>query len=145
MHDANGKTEERGFHDLPDVQQDIDLFRSKIEEYGFPETDIFEKKNATFQSLSKIFRQYERKILENAESGKKTLTIVYYGGHGVMKANHSQIILPDPSKPLYDLESRIRSLSQLDNSFVIGIFDCCREAYDESMLPPRPSRGGDEK
>ena len=53
--------------------------------------------------------------------------------------------MPDPQKkiPLYNLEARLRSLADLDNSYVIGIFDCCREAYDESMFPPVATRGGD--
>ena len=53
--------------------------------------------------------------------------------------------MPDSKKknPLYNLESRLRSLGDLDNSYVIGIFDCCREAYDEGMFPPMASRGGD--
>ena len=53
--------------------------------------------------------------------------------------------MPDDQRkiPLYNLESRLRALGDLDNSFVIGIFDCCREAYDESMFPPVKTRGGD--
>ena len=57
----------------------------------------------------------------------------------------SQIVMPDPSEriPLYNLENRLRALGTLDNSFVIGIFDCCRDAYDESIFPPVANRGGD--
>ena len=54
--------------------------------------------------------------------------------------------MPDPKSkiPLYNLEARLRSLGQLDNSFVIGIFDCCREAFDKSVFPPEAAtRGGD--
>ena len=53
--------------------------------------------------------------------------------------------MPDSQKkiPLYNLEARLRSLGELDNSFVIGIFDCCREAYDEDMFQKLATRGGD--
>ena len=53
--------------------------------------------------------------------------------------------MPDPSKkiPLYNLEARLRSLGEMDNSFVIGIFDCCREAYNAGIFPPVATRGGD--
>ena len=53
--------------------------------------------------------------------------------------------MPDDQRkiPLYNLESRLRALGDLDNSFVIGIFDCCREAYDEAIFPPVKTRGGD--
>ena len=33
-------------------------------------------------------------------------------------------------------------MGNLDNSFVIGIFDCCREAYNEGVFPPKADRGG---
>ena len=62
-----------------------------------------------------------------------------------MKDNQSQIVLPDASKkiPLYNLEARLRAMGEEDNSYVIGIFDCCREAYDEAMFPKVQTRGGD--
>ena len=63
----------------------------------------------------------------------------------MMKDNQSQIVLPDPSKkiPLYNLEARLRAMGEEDNSYVIGIFDCCREAYDENMFPKVQTRGND--
>ena len=63
----------------------------------------------------------------------------------MMKENQSQIVLPDATKPLYNLESRLRALSELDNSYVIGIFDCCREAYDKDIFPKVANRGGLKK
>ena len=57
-----------------------------------------------------------------------------------MKGNLSQIVVPDadPPKgiPLFPLENRLRSLGEETNSFVIGIFDCCREPYNETMFKP---------
>ena len=52
--------------------------------------------------------------------------------------------MPDSQQriPLYNLEVRLRALGNLDNSYVIGIFDCCRQAYDEGMFPPEGTRGG---
>ena len=42
-------------------------------------------------------------------------------------------------------------MGEEDNSFVIGIFDCCREEYNESMFKPKMQssmmfgdKGGDE-
>ena len=52
--------------------------------------------------------------------------------------------MPDPQQriPLYNLEVRLRALGNLDKSYVIGILDCCRQAYDEGMFPPEEIRGG---
>jgi hypothetical protein len=61
----------------------------------------------------------------------------------MMRDNHSQMVMPDREKetPLYDLEGRLRSLGSLPGSFVIGIFDCCRDAFDQTIFPPVESRG----
>ena len=61
-----------------------------------------------------------------------------------MRDNQSQIVIPDPQQkvPLFNLEAKLRALGNLDNSYVIGIFDCCREAYKQEMFPPVESRGG---
>ena len=34
-------------------------------------------------------------------------------------------------------------MGEEDNSYVIGIFDCCREAYNEDIFPPVQTRGLD--
>ena len=137
--DKDGNPKEKGFADLPEVQQDMEVFSSNIQQYGFdPDFDIVQKTNLSMDAIKKTLAMYSRRIADNSDSNKKTLTLVYYGGHGMMKDNMSQIVMPDSKKkiPLYNLESRLRSLGELDNSFVIGIFDCCREAYDEGMFPP---------
>ena len=67
----------------------------------------------------------------------------------MMDGNQSQIVMPDPKskKPLYNLEARLRALGNLDNSFIIGIFDCCRDQLDVSIFPPETAatRGNDDK
>ena len=79
---------------------------------------------------------FHNRINENTRFNQKTLIIVYYGGHGMINDNHSQIVMPDKSMkiPLYNLEGRLRSLGGLDNSYVIGIFDCCRDKYTEDIF-----------
>ena len=105
------------------------------------------RKNLDFAKTKKLFLSLQNKIAENSRSNQKTLTVVYYGGHGMMSDNQSQIVVPDASKkiPLYNLENRLRAMGQEDNSFVIGVFDCCREAYNEGIFPPvaGATRGGD--
>ena len=32
-------------------------------------------------------------------------------------------------------------MGEEDNSFVIGIFDCCRDAYTKDMFPQKAMRG----
>ena len=63
----------------------------------------------------------------------------------MMKDNQSQIVLPDAfnSIPLFNLEARLRAMGDQDNSYVIGIFDCCREAFDEKMFPKVTTPGSE--
>ena len=84
------------------------------------------------------------KIEANKAAKRKTLTLVYYAGHGFIKENKSYIALPDPLNPQYNLEDTLRSLARIDNSFVIGIFDCCRDAYSKSMFSPIATRSAQD-
>ena len=51
--------------------------------------DIIQKTNLSLAAVKKVFAGFQRRIADNADSNKKTLTIVYYGGHGMMKDNMS--------------------------------------------------------
>ena len=52
----------------------------------------------------------------------------------MMKDGLSNIVMPDSEEalPLYNLEHTIRAMGKMANSYVIAIFDCCREAYNET-------------
>ena len=59
---------------------------------------------------------------------------VYYAGHGVMD-NTTFMVLNGPR--MYPLEKILRSFAKGDGSYVVSLFDCCRE-----KLPAVQSRGG---
>ena len=88
---GNLKVKEMGFADLPEVQQDMEVFFTKIQSYGFEDNDydIIQKTNLSCTAVRKVFTGCQKKINENSDVGKKTLTIVYYGGHGMMSENMS--------------------------------------------------------
>ena len=66
------------------------VFRENIQQYGFDEdTDIIKRKNLDFAKTKKLFLSLQSKIDANTRSNQKTLTVVYYGGHGMMKDNQS--------------------------------------------------------
>ena len=68
----------------------MQVFRSNIEQYDFDEnTDIIDRQNLDFAKTKKLFLSLQNKIAANSRSNQKTLTIVYYGGHGMMKDNQS--------------------------------------------------------
>ena len=51
--------------------------------------DIIKKTNLSIAAVKKILTKFQSRINDNADSNKKTLTVVYYGGHGMMKDNQS--------------------------------------------------------
>ena len=88
--DKNGNPKEKGFANLPEVEQDMEVFSQNIQRYGFDEDmDIIQKTNLSIAAIKKVLAGYQRRICDNADSNKKTLTIVYYGGHGMMQDNQS--------------------------------------------------------
>ena len=59
-------------------------FRRYIQEYGFEDSNITDEQNLNKKATKKTLDKLKDKIVENAEKNEKTLTVVYYGGHGMM-------------------------------------------------------------
>ena len=68
----------------------MEVFSRNIQQYGFDaDFDIIQKTNLSMDAIKKTLAMYQRRIADNSDSNKKTLTVVYYGGHGMMKDNMS--------------------------------------------------------
>ena len=67
----------------------MDAFCNNICEYGFAEEDrsIKIKRDLDKAGTRKWIRKFKKNIIANAENNEKTLTVVYYAGHGMMKDN----------------------------------------------------------
>ena len=90
MLDQNGNPKQFGYSDLPAVLQDIEEFSQKIQQYGFDEDmEITLKKNLSWNTLKILLTKFQKRINDNADVNQKTLTIVYYGAHGMMNDNQS--------------------------------------------------------
>ena len=86
----DGNQKEKGFANLPEVQQDMEVFNQNIRRYGFDEDmDIIQKTNLSLAAVKKVLAGYQKRICDNSDVNKKTLTVVYYGGHGMMQDNQS--------------------------------------------------------
>ena len=62
------------------------------------------------------------------------MLFVYYAGHGVMD-NTTYCVLN--GKRMYPMEKLLRVIAKQEGSYVMAVFDCCRE-----KLPPQKMRGG---
>ena len=91
-------------------------------------------------------------IADNWDHGRqKTLIFVYYAGHGVISKGMLHTVCnppvefepnrkPDPeNKLIYNIEKSLKGLGEMDGAFVVAIFDCCRENYEDL------TRGGMEE
>ena len=78
-------------------------------------------------------------LMNNSESGRKTLLVVYYAGHGCMRDNTTQLVLNHPDKTFYKMENVVRIYSEIPDSYIIVVFDCCRENLND---PKFRSGGG---
>ena len=61
----------------------------------------------------------------------------YYAGHGILKG-HTKAVCNQgdvPRKVFYPLEGNLRALGAVPGAYVVGVFDCCRAAFDQ------PDRG----
>ena len=68
----------------------MEVFNQNIQRYGFDEDmEIIQKTNQSIADIKKFLNKFQSRINTDAESNKKTLTIVYYGGHGMMQDNQS--------------------------------------------------------
>ena len=74
-------------------------------------------------------KKIRKALNDNNKAEKKTLIVIYFAGHGVMLKNENNIVVleDDTSKRLYRLEFHSQALSKIPNSYIITIFDCCRE------------------
>ena len=70
-------------------------------------------------------------IENNSESGRKTLLVVYYAGHGCMIKNTTQLVLNDPDKSFYKMENVARVDSEIPDCYLLVVFDCCREDLND--------------
>ena len=81
------RPDEKGYEDLPAVDQDMQDFRRYIQEYGFEDSNIMYEKNLDKAATKKTLAKLTKNTVANAKKKEKTLTVVYYGGHGMMRDN----------------------------------------------------------
>ena len=60
------------------------VFSRNIKQYGFESMDVHKKTNLNFAKTKKVFNELTNKIAANSRSNQKTLTVVYFAGHGMM-------------------------------------------------------------
>lgn len=87
--------------------------------------EVFKNQNARKEDMDLTYQKIVDKINQSKE---EVLVYLYYSGHGVMVTLTKMVCNEEQSFHRYwDLESKLSDLSKMPNTFVIGVFDCCRE------------------
>ena len=130
------------YADLPQTKEDIKNIISGLKRLGFNDDAIILMKEPTWKELHIQIISLAKDIhTANAESNERTLAFVYYAGHG-MYDNH--LLLQLNEIRLYPIEKMLRSIAKADGSYVMALFDCCREKISKKETRGL-TEGGDEE
>ena len=75
----------KGFGDLPEAENDADFFAKKILQLGFEPDNVTKLKNINLKQIQSQIRKYNKTLNNNSDAHKKTLIVIYFAGHGVMR------------------------------------------------------------
>ena len=88
--------------------------------------------------VSKVFKEVFSRLKagKNASPKVNYLVIVFIAGHGILKDGGQLILLNEFNKlagyyKTYKIEDELRWMSKkFPNSYIVGIFACCRQVYN---------------
>ena len=106
---------------MPEVLQDTVNVKAGMESLGI---ELFrEIHDASFRDFKNLLKDLRRAV---EDSEIPTLIFFYYAGHG--KCDNFTFAVLNEEKD-YPLEAQLRALASDVHleTFVIGLFDCCRE------------------
>ena len=98
--------------------------------------DILEIEDANFKDFTDTISDLRYTIVDNWNRGKqKTFVFVYYAGHGIMD-NTTYAVCNEATKRhkiRFPLELNLKALATEKGSYVVAVFDCCRERLSDAM------------
>ena len=123
------------YADLPETPNDQRVMVAGLQRLGFADADILTVAEPSWAALHQVVLDLALDIQQAAMRGERTLIFTYYAGHGLADNNlHAQL----NEAKIYPIEKMLRSLAKAEGSYVVALFDCCRE-----RLAPGASRGAE--
>ena len=117
-----------GTQDLPETLEDIKVVCAGLRRLKFKRHQIRVLVDPDWSDLSITIREITLQVIKNYKNfGTQTLIFVYYEGHGAMD-QYTKCVLN--GERMYPLEQTLRTLARQDGTYVIAVFDCCREVMD---------------
>jgi len=119
-----------GFQDIPESLEDVKFVKTGLRHLHFKMEDISVLTDPSWVDIKLELSKTGNDIVEKYEHEQlNTLLFVYYAGHGSMKNSTSAMLNSEQkNRCSYNLELTMRTLARTTKgSYVIGVFDCCRE------------------
>ena len=117
--------------DIPEVRNDAVNAKNGFQGLGARPLDTHTIADADFTSLKELFRNLTQNLNANDAQNEKTMVFFYYAGHG-LQDNFTMAVLNEEKN--YPLEKQLRTLANVPNSFIVGLFDCCRQRIMSSAM-----------
>ena len=118
-----------GFSDIPEALEDIKVVHAGLRRLRFAKDEITMIENADYMQVKIAIDGANAEIYDNFSNGLNTLLFVYYAGHGMMDNCTYSIHNRTDRRWKYPLEKQLRTLARADGSYVVAVFDCCRERF----------------
>lgn len=95
---------------------------------GLGYSEIRYIQNPTKEKLETTFKLLENECVANEKKGELTFVIVHYGGHGFQdNMTYALTNTIERHNTAFPIESEIRKLSEMRNTFVVALLECGRE------------------
>jgi len=86
------------------------------------------------QEFQKLFTKINSQASDNSDAGLRTLFLLLFGGHGSQKTNNFAMCNSDVKvETKFPFEQFARTLSTYPDSYVVCIFDACREDMPDAL------------
>ena len=119
---------------LKEVRADAERVSKFFKSLGIKNEDTTFLWNGTYQDLDKLVTELKLKYLAAQKDGVNTLFVIWYGGHGAMLNNTTQVVVndSDPKQSFYPLELNLNHFL-ISNTLTRWSFWIAAERYSNSM------------
>ena len=121
------------YADLPDTEKDQQVMVAGLRMLGFGEEDIIAVREPSWAELHGAVMELALEVQKASMDGGRTLIFAYYAGHGL---SDNLVYAQLNEERIYPLEKMLRDLAKADGSYIVCLFDCCRE-----RMQPGAARG----
>ena len=99
------------------------------DECRFPQPQWFREESSS-EEIQAVFDKMIKNASRRSKENQKALYFVYYSGHGALI--DGKTVGYTNSEEVIELETNVRKLALFPNSYVVALFDCCRDIHQQT-------------